>query len=164
VRILRSIMPETRMNLTPQQHEQCARALFNFTWTLLEKAQRSADETDLMISAAHASLLHWHHIGRPVNFARGHWQVSRAYAVAGCGGSAVRHAQRCLSICQEEGIGGFDLAFAYEALARAHSVAGESKEAGRFLDLAREAGGKIEDPEEAEHFFEDLHTIPGWDR
>ncbi len=151
------------MNLTPQQHEQCARALFNFTWTLLEKAQRTKDETDQMIGAAHASLLHWRHAGRPVNFVRGHWQVSRAYAVAGRGWPAVHHAQRCLSICREEGIGGFDLAFAYEALARAHAVAGEAGETRRYLDLAREAGGKIEDPEEAEHFFEDLHTIPGWE-
>jgi hypothetical protein len=152
------------MNLTPKQHEQCARALFNFTWTLLGRTGRSDDETDLMINAAHASLLHWQQVGTPLNFARGHWQVSRAYAVAGRGEPAVHHARRCLSLCQEHGIGGFDLAFAYEALARAHAVAGAPTESRRFLDLAREAGQAIEDADEAGHFFEDLHTIPGWDR
>jgi hypothetical protein len=153
-------MAETRMKLSPQQHEQCARALFNSTWTLLDKAQRSVDETDLMISSAHASLLHWLQVGRPVNFVRGHWQVSRAYAVAGRGGPAVHHAERCLALCREAEIGGFDLAFAYEALARAHAVAGGARESRRFLDLAREAGATIEDPKEAEHLHDELETVP----
>ena len=147
------------MNLTAKQHEQCARALFNFAWTLIEKPDRSDDETELMISAAHASALHWLQVGTPLNFARSQWQISRAYAVAGRGEPALHHARRCLSICQEHGFADFDLAFAYEALARAHALAGEPGEAQRFVDLAREAGGRIEDEEDRQHLFEDLRTV-----
>src|SRR5262249_50744192 len=85
---LQGRMAQTRMELTPAQHEQCARALFNFTWTLLDKSDRDLEETDLMISSAHASLVHWQQVGKAVNFARGHWQVSRACAVAGRGETA----------------------------------------------------------------------------
>ena len=152
-------MPETRMDLTARQHEQCGRALFNFVWTLLEKPGRSDDETELMISAAHASALHWLQGGTPVNFARSQWQIARACAVAGRGEPALHHASRCLKICQENGIGGFDLAFAYEALARAHAVAGEPQHVQRFLEVAREAGGRIEDDEQRSLFLEELDTV-----
>ena len=74
-------MAQTTMNLTAQQHLQCGKAMFNFTWTLLEKADRTEDESEVMIKAAHASALHWLQVGKPVNFARSEWQISRVYGV-----------------------------------------------------------------------------------
>jgi hypothetical protein len=72
---------------------------------------------------------------------------------------ALHHARRCLELCEEHGIGDFDLAYAYEALARAHAVAGASDEAARFAALAREQAGLIADPEDREHLLEDLQTL-----
>ncbi|MCH8150782.1 MAG: hypothetical protein IH830_00230 [Planctomycetes bacterium] len=107
-------MAETTMKLTADQHLQCGKALFNFTWTLLEKTDRTEDESEVMVKAAHASALHWLQVGKPVNFARSEWQISRVYAVLNRPEPALHHAQRCLQICEDDEIGDFDLAFAYE--------------------------------------------------
>jgi len=48
--------------------------------------------------------------------------VSRVYAVLGRAEPARHHAQRVLDVCLENGIGDWDLGFAYEALARAAAV------------------------------------------
>ena len=63
---------------------------------------------------------------------------------------ALYHARRCLEICEANGIGDFDLAFAYEALARASAVAGDGEAARGYVDLARTArDGIVEDEGDA---------------
>ncbi len=57
------------------------------------------------------------------------------------------------------GIGDWDLAYAYEALARAHALAGNA-EAEEWKAKARSAGDAIADPEDREHFDEDFATLP----
>ena len=152
-------MAGTTMKLTAQQHEQCGKALFNTVWTLLEKPDRSADDDNLMVHTVHAMMLHWLQVGTPVNFARGEWQLSRVYAVLGRAEPALRHADRCLAVCQEHGLAGFDLAFAYEALARAHVAAVDTAEANRFLSLAEQAGRDIVEDDDRKILFDDLQTI-----
>jgi hypothetical protein len=150
----------TSVELDPQLQRKLAVDLFNYTWTLLEKPNRSERETDLMIDAAHASRYFWEEIGEAANHARGEWQISRAYATANRAAPALHHAQRCLQICEEHGIGDFDLAYAYEALARAHSIAGETDIAARYEAQAREAGDRIAEEDDREMFFSDLGTLP----
>ncbi len=152
-------MPTTTMKLTARQHEQCGKALFNTVWTLLEKVDRSADDDNLMVHTVHAMMLHWLQVGTPVNFARGEWQLSRVYAVLRRAEPALRHAERCLAVCREHGLAGFDLAFAYEALARAHAVAGDTARTSRFLILAGQAGRDIAEDDDRKILFDDLQTI-----
>ncbi len=54
----------------------------------------------------------------------------------------------------------WDLAGAYEALARAHLTAGETEEARRFHELGREATAKIAEPEDRKHIEADLDALP----
>ena len=68
---------------------------------------------------------------------RGEWQVSRVYAVLNRPEPALWHARRCLDLCQQHGIGDFDLAFGYEAMGRAHAIAGQHEAAASYLQLAR---------------------------
>lgn len=134
--------------------------LFNRVWTLLEMEKRSPDEDMEMIHAVHASSFHWRRVGQPVNFARGEWQCSRVYATLGRAEPALFHAERCLAICTENGIGDFDLAFAYEALARAYAVAGDRVESARWADRARTACGEIKDDDDREIVLTDLSALP----
>ena len=150
----------TSVSLDPQTQRKLAVDLFNYVWTLLEKDGRSERESERMIDAAHASRFFWDEIGEPVNHARGEWQISRAYATARRADPALYHARRCLEICEEHGIADFDLAYAYEALARAHGVAGESDAATRYESQARRAGEKIAEQDDRELFFGDLETLP----
>jgi hypothetical protein len=133
--------------------------LFNKTWALLETPQPDPDE---LLHCAHASAYHWMEAGGTVaNRARSEWQCSRVYAVLGRGEPALHHARRCLELCESapDEIEEFDLPFAYEALARAYSVAGDEGEAQAWLERARAAGEKIADEDDRVLLESDLSTI-----
>ena len=138
-------------------HRRLGVDLFNEVWRLLE----SRENDDRLLHAAHASRFHWGEAPecRPENLARGEWQVSRVYAVLGRAEPAVWHAGRCLEHCERNGIGDWDLAYAYEALARAHGLASDG-EADSWKGKARAAGDAIADPEDRAHFDEDFRTLP----
>lgn len=142
-----------------EERRQLAADIFNHVWTLLERDDRTKEDDEEMIHAAHASRFFWGEVGGPEHRARGEWQCSRVYAVLERGEPAVHHATRCLEICQEHGIGDWDIAFAYEALARAHRVAGNREEAERFKVLARASGNAIADPEDRDVFERDYATL-----
>ena len=153
------IRPDS-ISLDPQTRRKAAVDLFNHTWTLMEKTDRSERETDLMVHAAHASRFMWEDIGEPVNHARGEWQIARVYAVVDRPEPALHHARRCLEIVEEHGVGDFDLACAYEALARAHATAGEREAAARYEALGRETAARIEEADERELVLGDLDSLP----
>src|SRR6202165_5182897 len=145
--------------MNQEDERNLAVSLFNRAWELMEKPGRSRDEDDEMVHAAHASRYAWGVVGEPVNRARGEWQISRVYTVLGRGEPATAHAQRCLEICQQSGLADWDIAYAYESLARAHKTAGHVVVARRFKKLARKAGDEISEAEDREHFNEDYATL-----
>ncbi len=136
--------------------------LFNIVWRLLEKTDRTRSDDETMVHAAHASRFYWGEAGSPVNWARGDWQLSRVYATLGRSEPALHHAHRCLDTCLEHAgeIADYDVPYAYEALARAHAIAGAEDEAIHFARLAREAGERVEDLEDRELLFADLEALP----
>lgn len=150
--------------LDPEDQRRLAAALFNGTWQLLEQAERTPAEDDEMLHMAHASRHHWGVVGQPVNLARGEWQCSRVYAVLGRPEPCLHHAQRVLDLCTEHGMGDFDHAFAYEALARGSAVAGDLDRARAYTEQALAAADGIAEDEDRELVLSDLESIPGQDR
>jgi DNA-binding transcriptional MerR regulator len=144
-----------------ETERQLARGLFNGVWTLLETEDRTRNQDDEMLHMAHASRYHWGRVGKVENLARGEWQCSRVYAVLGRPEPALHHAQRVLDICEENGLGDFDLAFAYEALARAHAVAGSPDATRHMTERALAACEDISNPGDRDILLADLETIPG---
>jgi hypothetical protein len=142
--------------LTPEDERQLAVDLFNEVWRLME----SREDDERMLHAAHASRHHWAQVGEAKNLARGEWQCSRVYTVLGRSEPALHHALRCLAYCEQGGVEDWDTPYAYEAIARACVTAGDVGEAKRYAELAREAGRHVADPEDREHLFEDLATLP----
>ncbi|GII04075.1 MerR family transcriptional regulator [Planobispora takensis] len=143
---------------------QLAVDLFNGVWRLLEKEDRTTDDDDRMVHMAHASRYHWGQVGAPINRSRGEWQCSRVYAVLGRAEPALHHARRSLEICHAHGIGDWDLAFGYEALARASAVAGEAEQARAWTEQALAAAEDIAQDEDRELLLTDLETIPAQPR
>lgn len=143
-----------------QLHRTFGADLFNGTWTLLERTDRTPDEDARMIHMTHASAYHWLQVGQPENFARSHWQCSRVYSSVGRAEPALYHARFVLDICERHGIGDFDLAYAYEALARAYAVGGDSAESARWLAKARAAADEIAEQDDRDLLLADLATIP----
>ena len=140
-------------------HRKFAVECFNNTWTLIEKSDRTAEDDAQMLHLAHASRFHWGEIGTPLNFARGDWQLSRVYSILGHGENALVFAKSSLHLCLEHDFGDFDLAFAYEAAARAFSVLGDSEMLAKHLKLAKNAGNEITKDDDKEYFFNELATI-----
>lgn len=152
-------MTKKKIVITHEMHRQLGVDLYNFTWKLIDKPDRVLEESDLMINAAHASAYHWRQVGVPLNFERSDWQLSRVYALLDRPVAALYHAQRCLEICQREGIGDFDLAFAYEAMARANVLGGKRDEARQYLEEAQEAGEMIKKKDDRDYFFAELESV-----
>lgn len=144
----------------PPDHRVMAVEAFNRTWDYLDKDMRTAEENDMMVHTAHASRYHWSQVGTPIEFERGDWQLSRVYASIGKGAEALHYAKHCLNTCLENEIAGFDLAFAYEAMARAHAVAGNWREADMYLQNAKQAAKGIEKEEDRKYLVSQLDTIP----
>jgi hypothetical protein len=148
-------------DVIPEQRRRLAVELFNRVWTLLRKENRTPEEDDEMVHAAHASRFHWGEIGTVANRARGEWQISRVYATLGRAEPALYHARRCLELCEAhpEQIEDWDLPVAHEALARAYGVGGDREEAARHAERARELGDLIEDEEDRRVLLQDLATL-----
>jgi hypothetical protein len=149
----------TEKKPSKEDHRKFAVNLFNMTWSLLDKKDRTEEEDNKMIHAAHASRFHWGEIGTPLEFERGEWQISRVYSVLKRNEPALYHARRCLEICKENNIGDFDIAFAYEAMARAYAVLGKKADCDRHIELAEKAGEQIKKKEDRDYFLSELQTI-----
>jgi hypothetical protein len=147
-------------SLTPDQERRLAVDLFNGVWDLIVKQDRTIEDDDRMVHAAHASRYHWGNVGQPVNFGRGEWQISRVYVLLGRAEPALHHAQRYLQICEGNGIADWDIAFAHEAVARACAAAGDRTGYAEHYRLAEAAGALIAETEEREYFFSDLANEP----
>jgi DNA-binding transcriptional MerR regulator len=141
-------------------HRRIGVDLFNETWTLMERTDRSPEDDLAMLHTAHASAYHWSMaVHGPEHRARSEWQISRVHTVLGQPEAARYHAEACLRICEEHGIGDWDVAFAHEALARAAMLAGDRATMDDHLERARELGELIADPEDRVLLEQDLATI-----
>jgi DNA-binding transcriptional MerR regulator len=143
---------------TVTDQRRLAADLFNGVWTLMETEERTADDDDRMLHMAHASRHHWGSVGTPANLARGEWLCSRVYAVLGRPEPCLHHARRVLELCEQHGLIDWDLAFAHEALARAHALAGDPAAAEEAVRAAKAV--VIADDEDRDLLTADLATIP----
>ena len=134
-----------------------AARLFNGVWELLEKEDRTVEDDDRMLHMAHASRYHWGQVGTDANRSRGEWQCSRVYAVLGRAEPALHHARRGLEICEKNGFGDWDLAFAYESLARASAVDGDLAAVRAYAEQALAVD--IADNENRQLLIDDLSQI-----
>lgn len=146
-------------------HRQLGKDLYNHTWTLLENADRTADDIEEMVLSAHASAFHWSRGGGTLaNEARGQWQIARVYSTLGRGEPAVFHATRCLELAEVATAAGiaddWDVPAALEGLARAQAVAGDRAAAEATHARAREWLAGIADPEDRQLIEDDLGTTP----
>ena len=156
----------TGVELDKATQRQLGVDLYNSTWTLIEKADRTPAETDEMIHRAHASRWHWARAAgtAPVNLARGEWLCSRVYATLGRGEPALWHARRCVEINEAipaETRETWDLPAAYEAMARASVASGDTASGALWKAKASEALAAVPESDDREPIEQDLATLPG---
>ena len=115
-----------------------------------------------MINFAKASLYHWRKSPKyqPINEQRGQWIISHVYAVLGNSEQAIEYAKETLRLTDKHGFKDFDLAYAYESMARAYASSGKKLECKNWWEKARNTGNLISDIEEKNIFNGDLYSGP----
>lgn len=146
-------------NTIREWHRRFAVDLFNHTWDLLEREERSEDENLEMLAAALASLHHWRQVGEPKNLSVSDWQVARVLAVLDHPEAAMRFGARSLRLAEEHELGPFYAGYGHEALARAAAVAGDAAGRDRHLAEARALAELVESEREADLLRKDLREL-----
>ncbi|WP_017379415.1 hypothetical protein [Paenisporosarcina sp. TG-14] len=140
-------------------HRKWAVQLFNETWDLIEKKERTSDEDSQMLEKAYASLYHWRQIGKKLNLARGYWQVSRVHAILSQGEAAYFYGIAGFELCEAEDFGDFDLAFAYESLARAEKCRGNFESMSTWFERGQIAAENIVKEDDKKYFLSELASV-----
>ena len=132
-----------------ESHREFAKQANGRVWQLLGMADRALSDDDEMVEAAYASLYHWGKVGKEVNRQRGEWLIAHVHTVLGEPGPALRHADACLTLTHDfrDRMADFDLAYAFEGMARALALNGQIEQAEKYLALAEDTAGRISDPE-----------------
>ena len=124
-------MSEEKKYSEQEFHQKFAGDLNNLVWSFLGKNDRTQEEDDIMVHAAHASYFHWSKVGKAINLQRGEWMISHVYAVLNRPESALYHA-----------------------------AIGEKSKCAEYSKLAKKAGDEIKNKENRELFFSDFETGP----
>lgn len=150
-----------REDAMTELHQKLAVDLFNQSWDLLLKQDRTADETAALIDMVHASLWHWRQIGQPINILRGKWMICHVYTLLEHKEEALYHANEVMRLKDEINPTDWDLAYCYEAMARVMALHQNKDEFQRYYDLALEAGKKIAGEGDRKQFDADM-TDENW--
>lgn len=142
-----------------ESHRYFAAHCFNKTWDFIDKPSRSEEEEEAMLHTCLASLWHWSQRDNVTaeNFSVGYWQASRVFALLGRADDARKYARRSLE--KSRGLAPFYEGYAYEALARSESVAGNHEKVKEYLAQARKLCEAVEDVESRKLLSEDLDQI-----
>ena len=132
----------------------------NQTWGLLDKKDRSEQDNIRIINFAKASLYHWRKSDKynVENEQRGQWLISRVYAILGQSDEALSYAKEVLKITEDNNLKDFDLAYAYESMARAHSISENIDESEEWYKKAKTAGDLIANEKDKKYFILDLNS------
>ena len=120
-------MEEIKTYTLDEAHKYFAQSTNGRVWELLQKSNRLPFEDEEMLHAAHACTYHWQFVGTAAHQQRGEWLISHVHVVLGHGNEALRHAQRCFELTEANRhlMQDFDIAYAFEGIARAQAMLGE---------------------------------------
>lgn len=90
-----------------------------------------------MLHAAHACTYRWKFVGAAVQRQRGKWLISHVHALVEHSAEALRHAERSFELTEsnKDMMQHFDIAYAYEGLARAYALAAIGRRPENFSIL-----------------------------
>jgi hypothetical protein len=127
----------------------------------MDASNRTAEQQQEMLDASHASLWHWRKRDdlTPTKLAIAYWQLSRVYALFGSASESERYGKLSLASASEPNTPIFHKAYAFEALARAASLARDPALTAEYLGQARALGQQVEDTEERQMLLDDLDNI-----
>jgi hypothetical protein len=144
-------------------HRRFAVDLFNRSWDLLEMPDRSADDDAEMLAAAFASAWHWQQVGTAENLALGDHQIAKVASHVGQPALALHYARRALEAIEIGHFGDWQVAAAYEGMARACAAAGDIAGRDYWVQRCTIALGAVPDAANRSVVAEqllNLHQLP----
>lgn len=90
----------------------------NLACALEEKANRTNEETELMIFAAKTGRKFWEIAGTWLEVSRAEYRLAMTYLQADNIQQALHHALTCIEMCRQNNAGPLDMFYAYEAIAQ----------------------------------------------
>jgi hypothetical protein len=148
---------EDKEKVMKEFHQQLAVQLFNQSWDILLKQERSRKDEDLLVNMVHASLYHWRQIGQPINILRGEWMIAHVYTILGHKEEALYHAENVMTLKDEIHPQDWDLAYCYEAMARVMALWGDKPAFDKYYQQALQAGEQIKDEGAKNQFDSDMN-------
>ena len=152
-------MKESKTYSLDEAHRYFAGSINGEVWDLLSRQECSRLDDERLLAAAFASYYHWLHAGSVVNMQRGEHMIARAFLVVNNYPEALAHAKRCHELTEDNAtdMQDFDVAYAFEILARSSAASGFMDNALENSNKARRAGEKIKGKEDNELFFGDFN-------
>jgi hypothetical protein len=144
-----------------EAHKHFSKHCFNRAWDLIDQPNRTPEDNERMIHLAHASIWHWSERSdcTAKNLSIGYWQLSRVYALVGAGNDSAKYARICLEKSPKDD--SFSLGYAYEALARAETIQGNTAKAKEHHAEASRLAETIDDAESKQMLLSDLNGMLG---
>ncbi len=136
-------------------HRKIAAQTNNSIWPALDNNNPTEDELEEAMHMAHTARYHWSKVGTIVNAVRAEYMLARIYAHMKRSEPALFHANRGFELAKEaektdENWKDWDMPFIYEALSRAHLVAGNKSECNKYKKIAQKAIDAIAGKEDKE--------------
>jgi hypothetical protein len=141
-------------------HRRFAVELFNRSWDLLEVADRSPDEDAELLAAAFGSAYHWGRVGTAENRALADHQIAKAASYVGQPALALHYARRTLEAVELGRFGDWQVAAAYEGMARACAAAGDAAGRDYWVQRCTVALGAVPDAADRSVVAEQLLNLP----
>ena len=117
----------------------------NAAWDLVEASTRSREDTERMLSAAHAARWHWGAVGNALNALRCESLLAAAYLAADQAELSLHYAQRCLSQLSDcDAATPFDRAGAHASVACALATLDRRKEALDHYAQAKQHAAELD--------------------
>jgi hypothetical protein len=133
---------------------------FNQTWDYLDNPNKTDKEILEMIDCALKSKYYWELSGKPINFVRSNWQVSRVLFVSNLLEGALLYAKEGLLIYETNNLNSpLDLFFAYESLARAYNGLNIKDLAQDYYLKAKNTINLLTDKEDINYSLSELSSI-----
>ena len=145
---------------TRRWHRHFAVDMFNRSWDLLEQADRSPDDDAEMLAAAFGSAWHWRQVGTAENIALGDHQIAKVASHVGQPALALHYARRALEAMELGHFGNWQIAAAYEGMARACAASGDVAGRNYWVQRCTVALGAVPDAGDRSVVAEQLLNLP----
>lgn len=132
----------------------------NHAWTLAEMLQRSPEEDEEMLQAAHAAMYFWKIVGEPNNHAHAALLLAHVYALLKLPGPARQYLGKSLPYFALHECAPWELAFAHAVAANVAFAEGDAAAHAKHYSEAEAAAARMTDAETRAMFAATLRVIP----